>query len=338
LSLTSLIGSFLSRYSASSHSSGGRSRSRPTFRQRRHRPLVPQQRFRRHHDQRLAEVAFHLAAQNVEVVRRRGAVGDLHVVFRAHLQEALEPGRGVLRPLAFIAVRQQADEARHAQPLALARRDELVEQHLRAVGEVAELGFPQRQRIRLGQRVAVFEAEHRLFRQHRVDDFVARLARDIGERRCSVSRSPDRRAPNGAARTCRARILARQADLGAFLDQRAEGQRSAVAQSMPSPVSIILARLSMNRWMVRWALKSAGTADSFLPSFLQRLIGTGLAAALLVLVVGLRGPTIARRASRPCWACSSGRCRTRLPDACASRPSSSRIRLGDHAFLDQAAA
>jgi hypothetical protein len=71
-----------------------------------------------------------------------------------------------------------ADEARHAQPLAFARRDELVEHDLRAVGEVAELRFPHRQRVGLGQRVAVFEAEHRLFRQHRVDDLeLARLVR-----------------------------------------------------------------------------------------------------------------------------------------------------------------
>ena len=47
--------------------------------------------------------------------------------------------------------------------------------HLRAVGEVAELRLPQRQRVRLGERIAVFEAEHRLFREHRVDDLVARL-------------------------------------------------------------------------------------------------------------------------------------------------------------------
>ena len=114
--------------------------------QRRDRPLVAQQRLRRHQDQRLAEVALQLPAQDVEIVGRRREVGDLHVVFGAKLQEALEPRRGMLRPLAFIAVRQQADEARHAQPLALARRDELVEHHLRAVGEVAELRFPQRQR------------------------------------------------------------------------------------------------------------------------------------------------------------------------------------------------
>jgi hypothetical protein len=82
----------------------------------------------------------------------------------------------VLRPLALVAVRQKAHEARHAQPLALARRDELVEHHLGAVGEVAELRLPQGERVRLGQGVAVLEAEHRLLREHRVDDLVAGLA------------------------------------------------------------------------------------------------------------------------------------------------------------------
>jgi len=110
---------------------------------------VAQQRLRRHQDQRHADFALQLAAQDVEVVRRRRAVGDLHVVFGGHLQETLETRRGMFRSLALIAVRQQADEAGHSQPLAFARRDELVEQHLRAVGEVAELRFPHRQRIRL---------------------------------------------------------------------------------------------------------------------------------------------------------------------------------------------
>jgi hypothetical protein len=112
------------------------------IRQIRHAALVAQQRLRRHQDQRLAEVALELAAQDVEVVGRRRAVGDLHVVFGTHLQEALETRGGMLRPLALIAVRQQADEARHAQPLALARRDELVEHHLRAVGESRRTALP----------------------------------------------------------------------------------------------------------------------------------------------------------------------------------------------------
>ncbi len=40
--------------------------------------LVAQQALRRHQDQRLADLALELAAQDVEVVRRRGAIGDLH--------------------------------------------------------------------------------------------------------------------------------------------------------------------------------------------------------------------------------------------------------------------
>ena len=59
--------------------------------------------------------------------------------------------------------------------------------HLRAVGEIAELRFPQGQRVRLGERIAVFEAEHRLFRQHRIDDLEARLAvAEVVERRVAV--------------------------------------------------------------------------------------------------------------------------------------------------------
>src|SRR4051812_6819879 len=137
--------------------------------------LVAQQRLRRHHDQRLADLALQLPPQHVEQIGRRGGVDHLHVVFRAHLQEALQPRRGMLGPLSLIAMRQHADEAGHAQPFAFPRGDELVEQHLRAIGEVAELRFPDGQRGRLGQRVAVLEAEHRFFRQQRVDDLVTPL-------------------------------------------------------------------------------------------------------------------------------------------------------------------
>ena len=45
--------------------------------------LVPQQRFGRHDDQRLAEAAVHLAAQDVEVIGRSGAVGDLDIILGA---------------------------------------------------------------------------------------------------------------------------------------------------------------------------------------------------------------------------------------------------------------
>ena len=92
------------------------------------------------------------------------------------LEKALEPRRTVLRPLALVAVRQQHDEAGHAQPLAFAGGDEIVDDHLRAVGEVAELRLPQHQRVGVGEAEAVFEAEHRRFRQHRIGHLEPRLA------------------------------------------------------------------------------------------------------------------------------------------------------------------
>src|SRR5262249_38271204 len=80
------------------------------------------------------------------------------------------------RPLSLVAVWQQTDEAGHAQPFALARRDELIKNDLRSVSEVAELRLPHGERVGLSERVAVLEAEHRLLRQHRVDDLEAGLA------------------------------------------------------------------------------------------------------------------------------------------------------------------
>src|ERR1700750_282949 len=97
-----------------------------------------------------------LAAQHMEVVRRCRRIDDLHVVLGAHLQVPLQTRGGMLWSLPFIAMRQQANEARHTQPLTFTRRYELVEEYLRAVGEVAELSFPHRERIGLSQRIAVF--------------------------------------------------------------------------------------------------------------------------------------------------------------------------------------
>ena len=78
--------------------------------------------------------------------------------------------------LPFVAVRQHQRDAVDAAPFHFADGDELVDDDLRAVDEVAELAFPDRQRVRLGARVAVLETEHRFFRQDRVDDDERRLA------------------------------------------------------------------------------------------------------------------------------------------------------------------
>ena len=120
--------------------------------------------------ERLAEVAPDLPPQQVEVLRRRGRDGDLDVVLGAELEEPLEPGAGVLGPLPFVAVRQEHDQPAGPAPFRLGRGDELVDDDLGAVGEVAELGLPHDQHVRLIERVAVVEAEHgRLGEQAVVD-------------------------------------------------------------------------------------------------------------------------------------------------------------------------
>src|SRR5690606_5802256 len=88
--------------------------------ERRRRLLVPQQRLGREDDERLADEPDHLLPQQVEDLRRRGRLADLHVVLGAQLQEAFRPSRGVLRALPLVAVRQHQRKAGHPPPLRLA--------------------------------------------------------------------------------------------------------------------------------------------------------------------------------------------------------------------------
>ena len=132
----------------------------------------------------------------------------------------------MFRPLALVAMRQQTDKARHAQPFAFARRQELIEDHLRAIGEIAELRLPEHESLRFGERIAIFETEHRLFRKHRIDDLeLAFCAAQMFKRNvtalillidqhCMALRE-------GAALA----VLTGEADAMALAQQRAEGER-----------------------------------------------------------------------------------------------------------------
>jgi len=103
------------------------------------RGLVTQQRLRRHDDERHRRRGRGLHAQEVEVVSGRRGVRDAEVVFGAQLQEALEPRARMLRAAAFVTVRQQQRQTRDLPPLRLPGRDELIDDDLRAVEEVAVL-------------------------------------------------------------------------------------------------------------------------------------------------------------------------------------------------------
>src|SRR6266403_1446686 len=101
----------------------------PALRQlleRRDAELVAEQALRGHQHERLPEGPMHLAAEDVEVLRRRGQVADLHVVLRAELEEALTARARVLGALALVAVREEQHEPAHALPLRLRAGEELV--------------------------------------------------------------------------------------------------------------------------------------------------------------------------------------------------------------------
>ena len=188
--------------------------------------------FGRHDDQRALLGDARLAAQQVEVLRRRRQVRHADVALGGELQEALEAGAGVLRARALVAVRQQQRQARGLAPLGQAGDDELVDDHLRAVDEVAELRLPEDERLgRLG-RVAVLEA--RGSRSRSAASCAARTARArraaSGSGRSS-GRSWRRAGRGGAGRTCRARRPGRS---GASGCPRSAARRRRAARRAPS--------------------------------------------------------------------------------------------------------
>ena len=95
------------------------------------------------YDQRLAPVAQSLAAQEMEILCGVGRLRDLYIVLGGQLDEALDAGAGVFRSLALVAVRQQHHNAGEQIPLGFAGADELIDDGLRNVDEVPELGLPE---------------------------------------------------------------------------------------------------------------------------------------------------------------------------------------------------
>ena len=121
-----------------------------------------------------------LPPKQMEILRRIGRLADLEIVARRQLQEAFDARAGVFRALPFVAVRQQQHDAGKQSPLVFAGADELVDDCLRDVDEVAELRLPQHQRLGIIAAVAVFETQHAGFGQRRVVDLATRLVcRDV---------------------------------------------------------------------------------------------------------------------------------------------------------------
>ena len=169
-----------------------------------------------------------LPAQQVEVVARRRRHGHGHVVLCAQRQEPLYPGRGVVGPLAVVAVRQQQHHAGTLAPLLLTGADELVHDRLAAVEEVPELGLPADQRVRARHRVAVLEA-HRgeLGQQRVVHEELGRARLELLERRVLGAVVPVHQHRVPLAERAAPAVLADQPHRVPVEDQRAERQHLA---------------------------------------------------------------------------------------------------------------
>ena len=160
------------------------------------------------------------------MVRARGGVDHAHVVLGAHLQEALDAGGGVVRPLSLVAVGEEQDHGRGLRPLLIGRGDELVDDRLRAVHEVAELGLPQHEGVGALHGVAVLEAEGGVLGQQRVVDPELRLVLgEVPQRRPRVAGDPVVEHRVALREGAALGVLARQADRHALHEQRAEGRQ-----------------------------------------------------------------------------------------------------------------
>src|SRR5206468_7626344 len=133
-------------------------------------------------------------------------------------------GGAVFWPLPLETVREQHDEPARAQPLGFARGDELIDDALGAISEVAELRLPQHQSLRVGERIAIFEAKHAELGQRAVTNLKP-CAFDRGQRDVFLTRLLIDPNCVTLAEGTAAAVLARQANAVAFRDQASVGER-----------------------------------------------------------------------------------------------------------------
>jgi len=120
---------------------------------------IAQHALRGHNHEGLDGFPKGLATEEMEVVGGGGGISDNPVVFGAELQEAFEPGAGVFRALAVVAVGKKQGDAGGDTPLRFRGGDVLVDLGLGAVGKIAELGLPEDEHFGAVERVAVVEPE-----------------------------------------------------------------------------------------------------------------------------------------------------------------------------------
>ena len=120
--------------------------------------LVAQHGLRGEDHQWALQAAQCVAAQQVEVVGRRGGLSHGPGTLCGHLQETLDACGGVVWALALVTVWQQQHQRGLLSPLGFTGGHVLVDDGLCTVDEVTELGFPDHQGVWVTHGVAVLEA------------------------------------------------------------------------------------------------------------------------------------------------------------------------------------
>ena len=149
--------------------------------------------------QRSSPCGERLPPEQVKVLDRRRRLTDLEIVFRRELEKSLDTGTRMLRSLTLVAMREQECQPRQPPPLVFSRGDELIDDDLRVVREVTELGLPEHQCLRVVATVPVLEPKDRRFRQRRVVHLEPRAIQARSARAGSTAvRLRHRRAPRDA--------------------------------------------------------------------------------------------------------------------------------------------
>src|SRR5205823_6980969 len=170
--------------------------------------------------QRTGPAMQRLAPERVEVIRRRAWIEDPDVALRGKLQEPFKPRARMFRAAALIGVGKKKGEPRRLTPFGKSRDDELVDDDLRAIREIAELRLPADQCIRCIGTVAVLEPERRILRQWAVVQLEGGAgAHQVLNRRPSFSGSGIVKDQVALAERAALRVLTSQPDREAAGDQ-----------------------------------------------------------------------------------------------------------------------
>ena len=144
----------------------------------------------------------------------------------------------MVRSLALLAVGQKQRDAACTLPPGERAGEEGVDDHLGAVGEVAELGLPQHEHVGVREGVSIVERQYRRLRQGAVVYAQSRLALpNVGQGRVGrlgVHVVPGRVALGEGAT---GRVLTRQAHGGTLRQERTQGEQLSGAPVQRAPVA-----------------------------------------------------------------------------------------------------